>query len=196
VSTGAPVEIPLFPLQAVLFPGGRLPLRIFEQRYMGMAKTCLRDGTAFGVCLIRDGSEAGEPALPEDVGCTARIAEWDMPQLGVLQIVALGERRFRILERRVQADGLTLASVALLGEHSDARLDAEDICTRVLKRILEAAPAGLIEPPPRYDSCAWVSARLAEILPLSTAARQRLLEMDEAPARIEILRRLISSSAQ
>lgn len=196
MSAGAPLEIPLFPLQAVLFPGGRLPLRIFEQRYMEMAKACLRDGTSFGVCLIRDGREVGEAALPEDVGCTARIAEWDMPQLGVLQIVARGDRRFRILERRVQADGLALASIVLLDEHGDAQLDAEDICTRVLKRILEAAPAGLIEPPPRYDSCAWVSARLAEILPLSTAARQRLLEMDDAPARIEILRRLISSSGQ
>lgn len=196
MNAGAPVEIPLFPLQTVLFPGGRLPLRIFEQRYMEMAKACLRDGTVFGVCLIRDGTEVGEPALPVDLGCTARIAEWDMPQLGVLQIVARGDRRFRILERRVQADGLALASVALLGEHGDAQLDAGDICARVLKRILEAAPEGLIELPARYDSCAWVSARLAEFLPLSTTARQRLLEMDEAPARIEILRRLISSSGQ
>lgn len=188
MSAGETGEMPLFPLQTVLFPGGRLPLRIFEQRYMDMAKACLRDGSAFGVCLIRDGSEVGEPALPEDVGCTARIAEWDMPNLGVLQIVARGVQRFRILERRVQADGLALAS--------DARLDAEDICARVLKKILEAAPAGLIEPPPRYDSCAWVGARLAEILPLSTAARQRMLEMDDAPARIEILRRLIGSRGQ
>ena len=99
-------DLPLFPLQTVLFPGGRLPLRIFEQRYMDMAKECLRENLPFGVCLIREGREVGEPALPEDVGCTARIVEWDMPQLGVLQVVTRGERRFRIRSHRVQTDGL------------------------------------------------------------------------------------------
>lgn len=190
-------ELPLFPLRSVLFPGGRLPLRIFEQRYLEMAKTCLRDDQPFGVCLIREGREVGEPALPEQVGCTARIVEWDMPQLGLLQVVARGEQRFRIRSRRVQADGLALASARLLGEEGDAVLDPQsDLCARVLRRIVEAAPAGLVEPPPRYDSAAWVSARLAEILPLSLASRQRLLEMDDARDRMEILRRLISSSGQ
>ena len=190
-------EIPLFPLQTVLFPGGLLPLRIFEQRYMQMAKGCLRDGTPFGVCLIREGGEVGEPAVPVDLGCTARIVEWDMPQLGLLQVVARGEQRFRIRSRRVQADGLALASIELLGEESDAPLDAQaDLCARVLRRIVEAAPAGLVEPPPRYASSAWVGARLAELLPLSHASKQRLLEMDDARDRLEILRRLISSSGQ
>jgi len=192
----AAADLPLFPLQTVLFPGGRLPLRIFEQRYLEMAKACLRDGAAFGVCLIREGSEVGEPALPEDVGCTARIVEWDMPQLGVLQVVARGERRFRIRERRVQADGLARAAAEFLAGETDAPLDAADLCARVLRRILDAAPAGLVEAPPRYDSSAWVSARLAELLPLSGAAKQRLLEMDDARARLEILRRLISSSGK
>jgi len=190
-------EIPLFPLQTVLFPGGRLPLRIFERRYMDMAKACLRDGSPFGVCLIREGREVGEPALPEAVGCVARIVEWDMPQLGLLQVVARGERRFRIRERRVQADGLALAGAELLDEERDAPLDPQaDLCARVLRRMVDAAPAGLVELPPRYDSSAWVSARLAELLPLSLASKQRLLEMDDARDRLEILRRLISSSGQ
>jgi len=190
-------EIPLFPLQTVLFPGGRLPLRIFEQRYMDMAKACLRDGSPFGVCLIREGREVGEPALPEAVGCVARIVEWDMPQLGLLQVVARGERRLRIRARRVQADGLALAGAELLDEERDAPLDPQaDLCARVLRRMVDAAPAGLVELPPRYDSSAWVSARLAELLPLSLASKQRLLEMDDARDRLEILRRLISSSGQ
>jgi hypothetical protein len=190
-------EIPLFPLQTVLFPGGRLALRIFEQRYMDMAKACLRDGSPFGVCLIREGREVGEPALPEPVGCLARIVEWDMPQLGLLQVVARGERRLRIRARRVQADGLALAGADLLDEESDAPLDPQaDLCARVLRRMVDAAPAGLVELPPRYDSSAWVSARLAELLPLSLASKQRLLEMDDARDRLEILRRLINSSGQ
>ncbi len=197
MSAGETGEIPLFPLQTVLFPGGRLPLRIFEQRYMDMAKACLRDGTPFGVCLIREGAEVGEPAVPENLGCTARIVEWDMPQLGLLQVVARGERRFRIRSRRVQADGLALASAELLGEESGAPLDPQsDLCARVLRKIVDAAPAGLVELPPRYESSTWVSARLAELLPLSHASKQRLLEMDDARDRLEILRRLISSSGQ
>ena len=123
-------EIPLFPLRTVLFPGGRLPLRIFEQRYLQMAKACLRHEQPFGVCLIREGREVGEPALPEEVGCMARIVEWDMPQFGVLQVVARGERRFRIQSRRVQADGLALASAQLLGEESDAALDPQGLAHR------------------------------------------------------------------
>jgi hypothetical protein len=189
--------LPLFPLQAVLFPGGRLPLRIFEQRYLEMSKACLRDGTPFGVCLIREGGEVGEPALPEDIGCTARIVEWDMPQLGLLQVVAHGEQRFRIRNRRVKADGLALAEIELLPAETEAPLDAQaDLCSRVLRRIVDAAPAGLVESPARYESGSWVSARLAELLPLSGASKQRLLEMDEARDRLEILRRLISSSGQ
>lgn len=184
-------ELPLFPLRTVLFPRGRLPLRIFEPRYMDMAKGCLRDDTHFGVCLIREGAEVGAPAVPEDVGCTARIVSWDMAQLGVLQVLARGERRFRILERRAQADGLQLARVELLVDLADTRLEACDVCARVLRRALEDGGEGLVEPPLRYESAAWVGERLAELLPLSPASKQRLLEMDDAAARIEVLRRLI-----
>ena len=123
-----------------------LPLlrRGLGQRDRGMAKACLRDGTPFGVCLIREGREVGVPALPEETGCTARLVEWDMPQLGLLQVVARGERRFRILGRRVQADGLALAEIELLPEARDAPIDAQgDLCARVLRRIVEAAPPGL-----------------------------------------------------
>src|SRR5262245_4738255 len=84
-------DLPLFPLNTVLFPGGRLPLRIFEQRYMDMAKACLKDSSPFGVCMIREGLEVGDPAVPADVGTLARITNWDMPQLGMLHVVALGE---------------------------------------------------------------------------------------------------------
>ncbi len=79
-------------------PAGLLPLKIFEQRYLDMTKVCIRDDAPFGVCLIRDGAEVGAPAVPHPVGCTARIAEWDMPHLGLFQLVCKGEQVFRILE--------------------------------------------------------------------------------------------------
>src|SRR6202008_135559 len=107
-------DLPVLPLNTVLFPGGRLPLRIFEQRYMTMAKACLKDGSPFGVCLIREGGEVGSPAVPAEVGTLARITTWDMPQLGVLQVIAVGAQRFRIKAHRVAPGGLARGEVELL----------------------------------------------------------------------------------
>ena len=184
-------DLALFPLNVVLFPGGRLPLRIFEQRYMEMAKACLRDSAPFGVCLIREGAEVGRPATPVDIGCLARIAEWDMPQLGLLQVIARGEARFRILERRVQADGLARASVELLAEEPDAEIPPNCArCVRLLERLIEQQ-AALFETPHRLDSSSWVSLRLAEVLPLDLTIKQELLELDDARARLERLNSLL-----
>jgi uncharacterized protein len=187
-------ELPLFLLGTVLFPGGRLPLRIFENRYMEMAKACLRASTPFGVCLIREGKEVGDPAVPWDVGTLARIASWDMPQLGLLQIVAQGERRFRIRDRRVQPDGLARASVELLPEDEDGEVPAAcGRCRRLVERLAADSP-GLIEPPLRLESASWLSQRLAELLPLSPQTKQQLLEMTDARARLERLNSLLTSA--
>jgi len=189
-------EVALFPLNTVLFPGGRLPLRIFEQRYMDMAKACLRDGARFGVCLIREGREVGAPAIPAEVGTLARIGAWDMAQLGLLEITALGERRFRILERRVQADGLARASIELLEEETDTAIpEGCTGCVKLLERVI-AQQAGLLEPPHRLDSASWVGARLAELLPLPLPAKQELLELSDARERIERLNALLRPPAE
>lgn len=184
-------DLPLFPLHAVLFPGGRLPLRIFETRYMDMAKTCLKDGSPFGVCLILEGGEVGAPATPAAVGTTARIADWDMPQLGLLQVTTRGEQRFRIRSRRVQADGLARAAVDLLPPEKDEGIPAAQRgAVRLLERLIEQHPE-LMERPHRLDSCAWVSARLAEILPLRLETKQALLELDDARLRLEKVHALV-----
>ena len=194
--TSGPEEIPLFPLGTVLFPGGLLPLRIFEQRYLEMGKACLRDGTPFGVCLIREGAEVGAPAVPEDIGCLARIVHWDMQQLGLLQIVAQGAQRFRIRERRNREDGLVLGSVELLAEEADGPLpEAAGACRELLERIAVEHGERLFAKPYRLDSCAWVSARLAEVLPLPAAAKQLMLEMNDGRQRLGVLQRLIERSA-
>jgi uncharacterized protein len=175
----------------VLFPGGRLPLRIFEARYMDMAKACLKDGSAFGVCLIREGAEVGAPATPAALGTLAKIASWDMPQLGVLQVIARGERRFRILERRVQPDGLARASIRVLEDEVDAPVpETSSAMVKLLARVIEQHPE-LFERPHRLDSCLWVGGRLAELLPLPLEAKQALLELDDARARLERLGALV-----
>lgn len=181
-------DIALFPLHTVLFPGGLLPLRIFEQRYMQMVSACLRESTPFGVCLIREGKEVGAPAVPHSVGCIARIVEWDMQQLGVLNIVARGERRFRILERRVQPDGLARADIDLLPEESGDKVSEESaLGVRLLQAIVEDGASARIEKPFKFESACWVGARLAEVLPLPPAMKQKLLEMDEGGVRLHAI---------
>ena len=175
----------------MLFPGGRLSLRIFEQRYMEMIKISIKNQSPFGVCLIREGAEVGVPAMPNDVGTLAKITAWDMPQLGLLHVTARGERRFRIRSRSVQADGLARAAVEFMSEDSDSAVpEAAAPCVRLLERVIEQHPA-LLERPHRLDSCSWVSARLAELLPLPLQAKQALLELDDARVRLERLNALV-----
>jgi len=180
----------------VLFPGGRLPLRIFEQRYLSMAKTCLRDGTPFGVCAIREGREVGAPAVPFGVGTTAKITEWDMAQLGVLQVVASGEARFRIVERRAQPDGLQLARIELLAAEADGPVPEDcSACVRLLERVIEQHP-GFLAPPHPLDSAAWVGARLTEVLPLALQTKQELLELGDAAERLRRINALLRAGAR
>jgi len=190
-------DVPLFPLNTVLFPGGLLPLRIFEQRYLEMAIACLRDNTPFGVCLIREGGEVGTPATHEDLGCLARIMQWDMQQLGLLQLITQGGERFRVLEKRIRADGLILADIELLVEAADAPLPERfGACRQLVERIVAEHGERLFARPFLLDSSAWVGARLAEVLPLPATARQRLLELDDAQQRLEIIQRLLVESAR
>jgi Lon protease-like protein len=194
--TAPEVEIPLFPLNTVLFPGGLLPLRVFEQRYLEMAKACLRDSTPFGVCLIREGAEVGTPATHEDIGCLAHVTQWDMQQLGLLQLVAQGGRRFRVLARRVRSDGLILADIERLAEEADAPIAQKfGACRQLLERIVAEHGERLFARPFLLESSAWVGARLAEVLPLPAATRQKLLEIDDGQQRLEILQRLLVESA-
>jgi len=194
--TAPAAELPLFPLNTVLFPGGLLPLRVFEQRYLEMAKSCLRDGTPFGVCLIREGAEVGTPAMHENIGCLAHITQWDMEQLGLLQLVAHGGRRFRVLATRIRADGLILGSIERLAEETDAPIAEKfGACRQLLERIVDEHGERLFAKPFLLDSSAWVGARLAEMLPLPAATRQKLLEIDDGRRRLEILQRLLVESA-
>lgn len=183
-------EIPLFPLHTVLFPAGVLPLRIFEQRYLEMTKACLRDGTPFGACLIREGSEVGTPAVPCSVGCLATITEWEMPQLGMFHLLARGGERFRILQTRTAPGGLVAAEVELLAA-APGPTPVDAACRNVLESVIAKIGAERFPPPIDLESADWVAYRLAEILPLELPDRQALLEMDDAAQRFEHLRSIL-----
>jgi len=186
-----PVEIPLFPLGTLIFPGGPLPLRIFETRYIDLVRRCMREDSGFGVVMIREGAEAGGPAETFDVGTYARIVDFSQQPDGLLGIQAQGERRFRILERRQARDGLNLASVEWLPPEAIVPLPAE---FAELGPAVEGALTQLGEPyaslERRLDDAAWVSGRLAEILPLPAGHKQHVLELDDPVERLRYMRPL------
>lgn len=178
--------LPIFPLNTVLFPGGLLPIKVFEQRYLEMTKICIRDGSPFGVCLIRDGAEVGSPALPAPVGCLATIREWDMQQLGVFQLLTEGGRRFRILRQEPTPAGLVQAEVTLLPQEQQPTLgERHRQCAQVLQLIIDKVGTEHFPAPLKFDDGAWVGYRLAEVLPITLPARQLLLELDSANELLE-----------
>lgn len=181
------VEIPLFPLHTVLFPDGVLSLKLFEARYLDMAARCMRTKTPFGVCLIQEGGEVGNPAVPFETGTVARIADWDMSQPGLLFITCRGGERFRIVSRDIHSDRLQTAHVEVVGEPPAAVPADLHGLLPLLRAIVADAGDEMFPPPHRFDDASWVGYRLAEILPIPVKARQRLLELNDSISRLEII---------
>jgi Lon protease-like protein len=185
-------SVPVFPLQTVMFPGALLPLRIFEVRYMDMAKACLKNGTPFGICLIREGEEVGRPAVPEPVGCLARIAECDMEELGILKVVAEGTRRFRIADSEVTRQGLIVGEIEdLQPERAVPAAAGLEDCARFLAKAILGIGEARFREPFLFDDASWVGFRLAEILPLRHDVKQKLLELTDAELRLGVLHRFL-----
>ncbi len=191
-----PIEIPLFPLGTVLFPAGPLPLRIFETRYIDLVRRCLRDDTGFGVVMILEGTEAGGgPATICNVGTYARIVDFSQQPDGLLGVQALGEKRFRILERRRAKDNLHLADVEWLPDEIEVPLPTEFAeLGPALEHVLEQVGPPYSTLPRRLDDAGWVANRLTELLPLSPGHKQHCLELDDPVERLRFLRPLFEIS--
>ena len=178
-------SLPLFPLHTVLFPGGILPLRIFERRYLDLIADCLRNDRGFGVCLISAGREVGAAADAFPVGTSARIQDWDNTPEGLLSITVRGERRFRILHREVRADQLSVAQIEWLADVPACALPLEYApLARLLDRLLDDLEPPFKTLPRALDDAEWVGARLLELLPLDPLEKLALLELDDPLVRL------------
>jgi Lon protease-like protein len=181
-----PHEVPLFPLDTVLFPGGPLLLRIFEPRYLDMVAERMRSEQPFGVCLIRDGQEAGEPAIPHEVGTFARIVDFQQYEDGLLGITALGEGRFRVRSLRTQPDQLVIGDVEPLSAEPGVSLSvAHANIPELVETLLERTGPLYADVPKRFDDPTWLGFRLAEVLPIPLARKQGFLELDNATLRLD-----------
>jgi Lon protease-like protein len=182
------IELALFPLNTVLYPGGPLPLRIFEPRYLTMVARCLRRSEGFGIVLIKSGSEIGT-AETFAVGTVAEIVDWYQASDGLLGITAQGTDRFRLESSTQQTDGLYRGQVALLeAEPCAAVPDRFAPLAEALEGMLGDLKKHYQGVPMHYDKASWVSYRLAEILPLPVSEKQAMLEITDATERLERLR--------
>jgi len=188
------ISIALFPLNIVLFPDGALPLRIFETRYIDMVGRCMRGTQEFGVALIREGAEVG-PAETFEVGTLAKITDFHQLADGFLGLSCVGGQRFRIVSRSRQADGLNLAEAQLLAVPPRVALPARHArLAELLKRVLPQLGEVYTGMDMHLDDAAWVGHRLAEILPIPLADKQRCLELDDALQRLDVLSPLVKDA--
>lgn len=191
---GATAELALFPLNTVLFPGGPLPLRIFEPRYTDMVRRCTRERSSFGVVRIRAGDEAGEVVQVDAIGTSARIVDFYQLPDGLLGITCHGERKFRLLRRWCARDGLNVGEVEWIAPAEAVPVPAQFRYLADLLRTVLPQLGDLYETVPRhFDDASWVGARVAEILPISLPDKQACLELDGI-ARLARLAPLIRRS--
>lgn len=205
-----PLQLPLFPLPSVLFPGGSLPLQIFEVRYLDMIARRHKAGEPFGVvCLTQGKAEqqaSGEPGGDgfaneafHPVGTLARIDTLARPQPGLMLIGCTGTQRFRILRSARQKFGLWVADVELLPDDAAVPVPDDVVFTRaalqgllrdVRGRLATGDPAEAelpLRPPYHWDDCGWLANRWCELLPLDAALKQRFMALDSPVLRLELV---------
>ena len=196
-------DIPLFPLNIVLFPGGRFDLQIFERRYIDLVSHCMRTGTGFGICLLKSGDETNGTNLNQTVyntGTYAKIVDWDQLESGLLGITVEGAVKFVAQDFWKEEDDVLHASV----EFSDIESTEADViplgdeytALSELLRNLEDHPlvAGRnlsID----YSDLRQLGWRLSELIPLGIDVRQELLELNDPVERLSKIEKLVSEMA-
>lgn len=185
--------LPLFPLSGLIFPGGLLPLRVFELRYTDMVARVMREDSRFGICLLRSGPEAGPGGVPREVGTCVKIVDFDQLNDGFLGITVRGEQRFRVLHRRLRRDGLWMARVSFLEDEPAMKMPPAFQPLGDMLREIHSQLGNPFAPEERhYDDAGWVGGRLVELLPLEAELKQSLLEISNPVGRLERLRPAIS----
>nr|WP_231402610.1 LON peptidase substrate-binding domain-containing protein [Caenimonas aquaedulcis] len=191
-------SLPLFPLGTVLFPGGVLPLRIFEVRYLDMIARCHKAGAPFGVVLLTQGGEVRHPSVSEafsHVGTLATIDELDNPRPGLMMIRASGAQRFRITSSDQLKHGLWVADVERLPADmavpipEDLKFTATAL-GKLIQSLEEKTPSDgqmPLQGPFQLENCGWVANRWCELLPLPTPLKQRMMELDNPLVRLELV---------
>ena len=188
-------EIPLFPLPMVLFPGGKLPLQIFEPRYLDMVKNCMREEIGFGMILIEEGQQVlknAEQQLPSIAHCGTycSIVDFDQQRNGLLQITVEGQTKFAVRDQYENPDRLMLAQVEFLPEEEDIPVpDNKQHLVNLLETLTQHKSVQQLSLSINFETARDVGGRLAELLPCPNDFKQRMLEMKNPVIRLSELER-------
>lgn len=191
-------ELPLFPLQAVLFPDGLLELKIFEARYLDLMSSCLREQRPFGVVALKSGTEAkvaGEPVVLHEAGTLAELIDVDSAQAGILLVRARGGQRFTLESSHQRADGLWLGKATVLPADlpvapGPAHGNVVESLGDAIATLASHGAKPFLEPH-RFDSAGWVANRWCEILPIGVGAKQLLMTMNDPLGRLDVIDSLL-----
>jgi len=187
------MSLPLFPLNAVLFPGCVLDLQIFEARYMDMIGSCMKQGKGFGVVCITEGSEVGD--VPEgfsQIGCEALVTDFQQQDNGLLGIRVVGGRRFRVTDAQAQRDNLLIAEVQWLEDPQEQPLQEEDEDLVALLAALGEHPmVAALNMGLTASGQQSLSNQLAYLLPFAEEDKIELLEIDDAEERLDAIQDLL-----
>lgn len=182
-------NIPIFPLHTVLFPGGYLKLRIFEQRYIDMVRECSMQASCFGVCLINNPEDSNRPANHMRVGTSAEICDFSTLDDGLLGITAFGRQKFLIQKTRMRDNGLLMAEIEAMDETGSVDLPNEySVLSMITGRFMEQIGSNYPSfKPQNLQDARWVGYRLAELLPLKNNEKQALLQISDPLERLQWL---------
>ncbi|MBB3219394.1 LON peptidase substrate-binding domain-containing protein [Pseudoduganella umbonata] len=197
--------IPLFPLNTVLFPDGRLALQVFEVRYLDMIKRCIAASEEFGVVALAEGDEVRKPGQHETlapVGTLARIVDWTVPLPGLMHITCLGTQRFRVLAAEQLKHGLWMADIERLPDDMPVPVPAEqqDVANALGSLIRSLQERGVttaqmpMGSPYRLDESGWVANRWCELLDLTLPQKQLLLAQENPVLRLELVQDTLADS--
>lgn len=194
--------LPLFPLNVVVCPGGLLPLKIFEARYLDMVKNCLRNQTAFAVLAVLPEGETGPdghfPFSP--VGTAVKIMDADVTTVGLMMIRCVGQHRIKVESFTQQADGLVIGQVSDIPNDMVLPIPEDlKVTSEVLRQLLDSLPSQNIAPdqmpviePYQLEDTAWVANRWVELLDLSLLEKQRLMQLDSPIVRLELIQDILT----
>lgn len=190
----ASFQVPLFPLQSVLFPGGLLSLRVFEARYLDLVGDCLREGRRFGVVALRKGSEVNKgdrEVAFESIGCEAELIDVDSERPGILHVRCRGMRRFQTEQVEQQGNHLWVARARHLPDDEPTLPTGELLgsakgLANAIATLKQQGNEPFLEPY-QFDSAGWLANRWCEILPIPLAAKQKLMELPDPLVRLKLV---------
>ena len=184
--------IPFFPLQSIVLPGGLFPLRIFERRYLDMVRDCIKNDTGFCITLVRNNSQENYVTDIYNYGCYVKITDWNQLDGGLLGITVEGINKVKILSRNLDKTNLLTGEIENINPEKEYMIPQKYLLlSRFYKKIYPGIKHVINFTKERYADASWIGFRLIECLPLDSSTKNKLIAIDHAIERLDMLHMII-----